>query len=89
LWTKRTSPGHFAPGGLAHATISFRQLPAAAFPLAAYAFEEVPSRGHVSLAPRSRQPSRQNDAFGENMGNSSLNALDPGMLLDKPGRETP
>ncbi len=29
------SPGHFAPGGSAHATIPFRQSPAAAFPAAA------------------------------------------------------
>ena len=53
LWTKPMSPGHFAPGGSAHATISFRQLPgAAAFPAAAGA-----SGGNCSLAATSARRS--------------------------------
>jgi hypothetical protein len=42
----------FCPGGSAHATIPFRQLPAAAIPAAAGAFGELLSRGRARLAPR-------------------------------------
>src|SRR5262249_16948182 len=89
LRTPWMSPGHSAPAAQAHAPIPFRQLPAAVFPGAAYAFGELADRdrddrptARLSLAdPKDRahsSPTSKMMHSAENIGNFPLNALRPG-----------